>query len=184
MIVEVGYAPAWDPEARVPWRPVSVREARERDAAGLPYVVVYRAAGREAPLEVRLVSWRDHYVGLWVDDALVRRTYDLDMRGCWTTRRGCCDGAPSVGTTPARKRRSSTTRVRASPWSCFRTGRDGGRRSRGARAAARTSRAEGRRRRTLDGPVRLRGLAVALRRSPWVHGAARPQDDGGGSVGQ
>lgn len=55
-------------------------EARERDAAGLPYVVVYRAAGREAPLEVRLVSWRDHYVGLWAYDAQGRRTYDLDMR--------------------------------------------------------------------------------------------------------
>ncbi|MGW2049914.1 DUF4241 domain-containing protein [Streptomyces sp. NPDC001858] len=80
MVVEVGYAQAWDPETRVPWRPISEEEARERDAAGLPYVVVYRAAGREAPLEVRLVSWRDHYVGLWVYDAQGRRTYDLDMR--------------------------------------------------------------------------------------------------------
>jgi hypothetical protein len=43
-------------------------------------VVVYREPGREAPLEVRLVSWRDHYVGLWVYDAQGRRTYDLDMR--------------------------------------------------------------------------------------------------------
>ncbi|MGW0817677.1 DUF4241 domain-containing protein [Streptomyces viridiviolaceus] len=80
MVVEVGYAQAWDPNTRVPWRPISVGEARERDAAGLPYVVVYRAAGREAPLEVRLVSWRDHYVGLWVYDSQGRRTYDLDMR--------------------------------------------------------------------------------------------------------
>ncbi|MER5757513.1 hypothetical protein [Streptomyces sp. NPDC002088] len=80
MVVEVGYAQAWDLETRVPWQPISVEEARERDAAGLPYVVVYRAAGREAPLEVRLVSWRDHYVGLWVYDAQGRRTYDLDMR--------------------------------------------------------------------------------------------------------
>ncbi|MFH7594584.1 DUF4241 domain-containing protein [Streptomyces racemochromogenes] len=80
MVVEVGYAQAWDPEARLPWRPVSVGEARERDAAGLPYVVVYRAAGREAPLEVRLVSWRDHYVGLWVYDAQGRRTHEVDMR--------------------------------------------------------------------------------------------------------
>ncbi|MEU2393771.1 DUF4241 domain-containing protein [Streptomyces sp. NPDC007369] len=80
MVVEVGYAQAWDPEARAPWRPISAGEARERDAAGLPYVVVYREPGREAPLEVRLVSWRDHYVGLWVYDAQGRRTYDLDMR--------------------------------------------------------------------------------------------------------
>ncbi|MFE5485912.1 DUF4241 domain-containing protein [Streptomyces sp. NPDC056527] len=80
MVVEVGYAQAWDLETRVPWRPIPVEEARERDAAGLPYVVVYRAAGREAPLEVRLVSWRDHYVGLWVYDAQGRRTHELDMR--------------------------------------------------------------------------------------------------------
>ncbi|CAM5470453.1 hypothetical protein [Streptomyces avidinii] len=80
MVVEVEYARAWDLEARAPWRPMSVGEARERDAAGLPYVVVYREPGREVPLEVRLVSWRDHYVGLWVYDAQGRRTYDLDMR--------------------------------------------------------------------------------------------------------
>lgn len=80
MVVEVEYAQAWDLETRVPWRPISVEEARKRDAAGLPYVVVYRLAGREAPLEVRLVSWRDHYVGVWVYDAQGRRTYDLDMR--------------------------------------------------------------------------------------------------------
>ncbi|MFI5642690.1 DUF4241 domain-containing protein [Streptomyces goshikiensis] len=80
MTVEVGYARAWDLEARVPWRPISVEEARERDAAGLPYVVVYRTEGREAPLEVRLVSWRDHHVGLLIYDAQGRRTYDLDMR--------------------------------------------------------------------------------------------------------
>ncbi|MFD3554469.1 DUF4241 domain-containing protein [Streptomyces goshikiensis] len=80
MVVEVGYAQAWDLETRVPWRPIPVEEARERDAAGLPYVVVYRAAGREAPLEVRLVSWREHYVGLWAYDAQGRRVYGLDMR--------------------------------------------------------------------------------------------------------
>ncbi|MGW2823683.1 DUF4241 domain-containing protein [Streptomyces sp. NPDC001443] len=80
MVVEMGYAQGWDTEARLPWRPISAGEARERDAAGLPYVVVYRAAGREAPLEVRLVSWQDRYVGLWVYDAQGRRTYCVDMR--------------------------------------------------------------------------------------------------------
>ncbi|MEU5164527.1 DUF4241 domain-containing protein, partial [Streptomyces sp. NPDC020875] len=80
MVVEVGYAQAWDPEACAPWRPMSAEEARARDTAGLPYVVVYRQQGRKAPLEVRLVSWRDHYVGLWAYDAQGRRTYDLDMR--------------------------------------------------------------------------------------------------------
>ncbi|MGW0032801.1 DUF4241 domain-containing protein [Streptomyces sp. NPDC003314] len=80
MVVEVGYAQAWDPEVCAPWRPMSAEEARERDAAGSPYVVVYREPGRKAPLEVRLVSWQDHYVGLCVYDAQGRRTYELDMR--------------------------------------------------------------------------------------------------------
>ncbi|MEU7072448.1 DUF4241 domain-containing protein [Streptomyces narbonensis] len=80
MVVEVGYARAWDLEAHAAWRPISVAEAGERDAAGLPYVVVYRAADREAPLEVRLVSWRDSYVGLWVYDAQGRRTHEVDLR--------------------------------------------------------------------------------------------------------
>ncbi|MFE1554492.1 DUF4241 domain-containing protein [Streptomyces sp. NPDC058734] len=80
MVVEVGYAQAWDPEARAVWRPLSAGEARERDAVGLPYVVVYRTAGREAPLEVRLVSWRDHHVGVWAYDDQGRRTHDVDLR--------------------------------------------------------------------------------------------------------
>ncbi|MCX5417844.1 DUF4241 domain-containing protein [Streptomyces sp. NBC_00059] len=80
MVVEVGYARAWDLEVCAPRWPMSVEEARERDAAGLPYVVVYREPGREAPLEVRLVSWLDHYVGLWIYDAYGRRAYSLDMR--------------------------------------------------------------------------------------------------------
>lgn len=75
-----GYAQAWDVEACAPWRPISAGEARERDAAGLPYVVVYREPGREAPLEVRLVSRQDHHVGLWAYDAQGRRSHDLDMR--------------------------------------------------------------------------------------------------------
>ncbi|WP_405817584.1 DUF4241 domain-containing protein [Streptomyces sp. NBC_00838] len=80
MPIEVGYARAWDLEARAAWQPISAGEAQERDAAGLPYVAVYRTQGREAPLEVRLVSWQDHYVGLWEYDARGRRTYCLDMR--------------------------------------------------------------------------------------------------------
>ncbi|THA78677.1 DUF4241 domain-containing protein [Streptomyces sp. A0592] len=80
MVVEVGYARAWDPEAREAWRPMSAGEARERDDAGLPYVVVYRTAARDAPLEVRLVSWRDHFAGVWVYDQQGRRTHDVDMR--------------------------------------------------------------------------------------------------------
>ncbi|MFD3776353.1 DUF4241 domain-containing protein [Streptomyces sp. NPDC058612] len=80
MVVEVEYAQAWDEESRAPWRPISGAEPWERDVVGLPYAVVYRQPGRETVLEVRLVSWRDHYVGLRVHDAQGRRTHDLDMR--------------------------------------------------------------------------------------------------------
>ncbi|MCJ1679132.1 DUF4241 domain-containing protein [Streptomyces sp. APSN-46.1] len=80
MVVEVAYAQGWDLAARALWGPLSAEAARERDVAGLPYVAAYRVPGREIPLEVRLVSWREHYVGLWVYDAQGRRTYDLDMR--------------------------------------------------------------------------------------------------------
>lgn len=79
-VIEVSYAPAWDLEARAPWRQLTAEAARERDRAGLPYVVVYRIPGRRVPLEVRLVSWRDHYVGLWLYDDQGRRTDELDLR--------------------------------------------------------------------------------------------------------
>ncbi|THA85603.1 DUF4241 domain-containing protein [Streptomyces sp. A0592] len=79
-VVEVGYAQGWDLTARAPWRPISAEEARERDAAGLPYVAEYRIPGREAPVEVRLVSWPDHHVGLWVYDEQGRRTHQADYR--------------------------------------------------------------------------------------------------------
>ncbi|MEU6298148.1 hypothetical protein [Streptomyces erythrochromogenes] len=79
MVVEVGYARAWDPEAREARRPMSAGEARERDDSGLPYVVGYRTAGRDAPLEVRPVSWRDHFAGVRVYDRQ-GRTHDVDMR--------------------------------------------------------------------------------------------------------
>ncbi|AIA07799.1 hypothetical protein DC74_7377 [Streptomyces noursei] len=79
-VVEVAYALAWDLQARALWGPLTVEAARERDVAGLPYVVVYRIPGQEIPLEVRLVSWQDHYVGLWLYDNQGRRTDELDLR--------------------------------------------------------------------------------------------------------
>ncbi|MEU9865550.1 DUF4241 domain-containing protein [Streptomyces sp. NPDC047971] len=79
-VVEMAYARAWDLQARMPWRPLTAEAARQRDTAGEPYVVVYRIAGRDTPLEVRLVSWRDHYVGIWLYDAQGRRTDELDLR--------------------------------------------------------------------------------------------------------
>ncbi|WP_328962899.1 DUF4241 domain-containing protein [Streptomyces virginiae] len=79
-VVEVGYAEGWDLATRTPWRPMSAEAARERDAAGLPYVAEHRIPGREAPLEVRLVSWQQHHVGLWIYDECGRRTHEVDYR--------------------------------------------------------------------------------------------------------
>lgn len=112
MVVEVGYAQVWDLEACAPWRPMSAEEARERDAAGLPYVVVYREPGRKA-------RWKSGWspgrtttsdCGSTTPKAAAPTVWTC---GCWTTRRGCCTGTPSAGTTQARKWQSSTTRAHA-----------------------------------------------------------------------
>ncbi|MEV6331414.1 DUF4241 domain-containing protein [Streptomyces sp. NPDC051909] len=79
-VVEVAYGEGWDLATRTLWRPLTAEAAAVRDAAGLPYVAAYRRAGREAPLEVRLTSWRDHFTGVWVYDEQGRRTCRLDLR--------------------------------------------------------------------------------------------------------
>ncbi|MFD7409611.1 DUF4241 domain-containing protein [Streptomyces sp. NPDC059866] len=79
-VVEVSYAEGWDADARREFGPLSSDEAEERDRGGEPYVVVRRVLGRPAPLEVHLVSWRDHYVGVWAYDELGRRTHEVDLR--------------------------------------------------------------------------------------------------------
>ncbi|MFD7451073.1 DUF4241 domain-containing protein [Kitasatospora sp. NPDC059827] len=79
-VVELGHAEGWDFAAGAAVGALRPQEARARDAAGLPYVVVYRSAGRSVPLEVRLVSWRDHYAGVWVYDEHGRRVEHLELR--------------------------------------------------------------------------------------------------------
>lgn len=64
-VVEVSYAEGWDADARREFGPLSSDAAEERDRSREPYVGVRRVPGRSAPLEVHLVSWRDHYVGVW-----------------------------------------------------------------------------------------------------------------------
>ncbi|MFJ9547512.1 DUF4241 domain-containing protein [Streptomyces erythrochromogenes] len=80
MVVEVGYAQAWDLEARAPRQPISAGQARERDTAGLPYAVVYRTPGREVPLGVRMVAWRAGTVDAWAYDEHGRRTAEAELR--------------------------------------------------------------------------------------------------------
>ncbi|MFB7860862.1 DUF4241 domain-containing protein [Streptomyces sp. NPDC056069] len=79
-VVEIAYGEGWDLAGRTLWRPLTAESAAARDGAGLPYVAVCRRPGRNAPLEVRLTSWRDHFVGVWVYDEEGRRTRRLDLR--------------------------------------------------------------------------------------------------------
>ncbi|WP_052847549.1 hypothetical protein [Streptomyces avicenniae] len=79
-VTAVTYAEGWDLSACRPLTPLSRAEAEGRDAAGEPYVVVHRAAGRSVPVEVHLIAWEALYVGVWAYDARGRRVRETDWR--------------------------------------------------------------------------------------------------------
>jgi hypothetical protein len=79
-VVEVTYAEGWNRAACTAREVITGEQAAERDAAGLPYVVVFHVAERAAPVEVRLVSWMDHYLGVWAYDEQGRRIAEFDLR--------------------------------------------------------------------------------------------------------
>ncbi|MBT2526720.1 DUF4241 domain-containing protein [Streptomyces sp. ISL-99] len=79
-VVEIAYGEGWDLAARTLLGPLAPEAARARDEAGLPYVAVCRVPGGDGPAEVRLVSWRDHYAGVWVYDKQGRRTQRIELR--------------------------------------------------------------------------------------------------------
>ncbi|MET8981594.1 DUF4241 domain-containing protein [Streptomyces sp. NPDC004539] len=78
--VFVSYAVGWDLGARAAVGPLSRAGAEARDAAGEPYVMVYRVPGRREPVEVHLVAWGDSYVGMWAYDEQGRRRAEVDWR--------------------------------------------------------------------------------------------------------
>ncbi|WP_330249697.1 DUF4241 domain-containing protein [Nocardia sp. NBC_00565] len=79
-IVEVSYAMGWDFATRSVLYPLNETSASERDRKGRPYVVVYGTLQRRYPLEVHLVSWNDHYFGIWAYDEQGRRVAGADLR--------------------------------------------------------------------------------------------------------
>lgn len=79
-VVEVSYAEGWDLVARSAQGAMDRAQAALRDTAGLPYVVVFRLAGRAEPIEVWLVSWQDHHLGVWAYDEQGRRIGECDLR--------------------------------------------------------------------------------------------------------
>ncbi|MEU6505894.1 DUF4241 domain-containing protein [Streptomyces sp. NPDC046942] len=76
----VSYAKGWDLSSCSALEPLSRSEAEARDRADEPYVMVHRVPGRTVPVEVHLVAWGDHYVGVWAYDERGRRTQELDWR--------------------------------------------------------------------------------------------------------
>ncbi|WEO96474.1 hypothetical protein A6P39_021910 [Streptomyces sp. FXJ1.172] len=76
----VSYAKGWDLSSCDAREPLSRAEAETRDLAEEPYVMVHRLPGRAVPVEVHLVAWAEHYVGVWAYDEQGRRTQELDWR--------------------------------------------------------------------------------------------------------
>ncbi|MGE7386140.1 DUF4241 domain-containing protein [Streptomyces sp. NPDC004126] len=79
-MTEVTYEESWHAGSRTGGRELSAEEARARDAAGLPYAVVYREPGREVPVGVRMVAWRAGTVDVWAYDEQGRRTAETELR--------------------------------------------------------------------------------------------------------
>ncbi|MFI2202017.1 DUF4241 domain-containing protein [Streptomyces sp. NPDC020192] len=78
--VLVSYAKGWDLSSCSALEPLSRSEPEARDRAAERYVMVHRVPGRAVPVEVHLVAWADHYVGVWAYDERGRRTRELDWR--------------------------------------------------------------------------------------------------------
>ncbi|MEU2393772.1 DUF4241 domain-containing protein [Streptomyces sp. NPDC007369] len=76
----VTFEESWDAASRTGGRALSREEARARDAAGLPYAVVYRVRGREVPLGVRMVAWQAGVLDAWAYDEHGRRTAEAELR--------------------------------------------------------------------------------------------------------
>ncbi len=76
--VDVVYCAGWNPRTRLPAGVMSEDRARERDRAGEPYAVLLGGEGRQRAL--LQVSWRDHYLGVFLFDAQQRRVRGYDYR--------------------------------------------------------------------------------------------------------
>ncbi|MYU22346.1 DUF4241 domain-containing protein [Streptomyces sp. SID8352] len=76
--IDVVYCAGWDPQARMPVGTMTEDRARERDRAGEPYAVLLGGGGRRRAL--LQVSWRDHYLGVFLFDEQERRVRAYDYR--------------------------------------------------------------------------------------------------------
>ncbi|MGW7331291.1 hypothetical protein ACWGIU_22425 [Streptomyces sp. NPDC054840] len=85
----VTFEESWEEASRTGGRAQSREEARARDAAGLPYAVIYRVPGREVPLGARMVAWQAGVLDAWAYDEHGRRTAPRPSCDCEPTRGGC-----------------------------------------------------------------------------------------------
>jgi Protein of unknown function (DUF4241) len=76
--LDVTYCEGWDAQQQVLVGPLTVRVARDRDAAGEQYAVLIGPA--ERPRLLLEVAWRHLYCAVWVFDSLLRRTRKADFR--------------------------------------------------------------------------------------------------------
>ncbi|GGV20332.1 hypothetical protein GCM10010293_16010 [Streptomyces griseoflavus] len=76
--IEVVHCAGWNPRTRQPVGTMSEDRARERDEAGEPYAVLLGGEGRQRAL--LQVSWRDHYLGVFLFDERERRVRGYDYR--------------------------------------------------------------------------------------------------------
>ncbi|MEU6313241.1 DUF4241 domain-containing protein [Streptomyces sp. NPDC047014] len=76
----VEFVESWDAVSRTGGPALSREEARARDAAGLPYAVVYRMPGREVPLGARWVAWQAGVLDSWAYDEHGRRTAESELQ--------------------------------------------------------------------------------------------------------
>ncbi|MFF7142733.1 DUF4241 domain-containing protein [Streptomyces nodosus] len=76
--IEIVYCAGWNPQMRLPVGAMSEDRARECDEAGEPYAVLLGGGGRQRAL--LQVSWRDHYLGVFLFDEQERRVRGYDYR--------------------------------------------------------------------------------------------------------
>lgn len=77
MTVQIVYCAGWDPATRSIVHPLPAAVARERDAAGEQYAILFMG---ERPLVLVEISWAAHHAAVWYFDEQGRRDRELVFR--------------------------------------------------------------------------------------------------------